>query len=432
MNTPSNLYTRREFIRSGVLGGALAYTAPAFLLSTMKSLQAATAKTALQGITGRDAPILVVLQLSGGNDGLNTVIPLGNDYYYKARPTIGIKAQDVIKLDDLNGLNPALAGIGDLYNDGLAAVLHGVGYPNPNRSHFRSMEIWHTAVDSDRASSRGWLGRYFDNTCSGCDPTIAINLGKENPQAFAAKIPKGISFQAEKKLAFDDPMSEIHAMMDGDDADASGGSIAFLRGGGGTTQIDALDFIERTAMHAEVSTEQINSISKAYTVQETFPNTGLGRDLRTVAQLIGGGMPTRIYYVSLGGFDTHANQLGSHRNLLTTLGDAMKAFVREMKRQGNQERVLALTFSEFGRRVGENAGRGTDHGAAAPCFLFGGKVKAGVHGAMPSLKPTDLAQGDLVFNTDFRSIYASILEDHMQTDSKAILGRNFRKNNLFA
>ena len=425
------LYTRREFLRAGLLGGAVAHSAPAFLLSTINALHASAAESVVQAITGRDAPILVVLQLSGGNDGLNTVVPYANDLYYKARPTIGIKPGEVIKLDDLNGLNPALAGLGDLYHDGLAAVVHGVGYPNPNRSHFRSMEIWHTAVDADRSSSRGWLGRYFDNTCSGCDPTIAINIGKENPQAFAAQIPKGISFQAEKKLAFDDPLSAVHAMMEDEDAEAAGGSIAYLRGGGGTTQIDALDFIEKTAMHAQVSTEQINSISKVYAAQETFPNTGLGRDLRTVAQLIGGGMPTRIYYVSLGGFDTHANQLGAHRNLLATFGDAMKAFQRELKRQGNQERVLTLAFSEFGRRVGENAGRGTDHGAAAPCFLFGGKVKAGVHGTMPSLDPTRLAQGDLVHTTDFRSIYTGILEDHMQTNSKAILGRKFPKPALF-
>lgn len=427
----SQLYTRREFLRAGLLGGALAQTAPAFLLSTINALHATTTRAAVQGITGRDASILVVLQLSGGNDGLNTVVPYQNDFYRKARPTIAINERDVLKLDGMNGLHPGLVGIRELYDEGLASILHGIGYPNPNRSHFRSMEIWHTAVDANRSSNQGWLGRYFDNACSSCDPTIAIHIGKENPQAFAAKIPKGISIPSDKAVPFDDPMMEAHAMMDGADANAAGGSITYLRGGGGTTQIDALDFIERTAMQAQVSSEQINSISKAYAVQETFPATGLGRDLRTVAQLIGGGMPTRIYYVSLGGFDTHVNQLGAHRNLLATLGDAMKAFMRELKRQGNQERVLTLTFSEFGRRVGENAGRGTDHGAAAPCFLFGGKVKAGVHGKMPSLNPSDLSEGDIVFNTDFRSIYATILEDHMKADSRPILGRYFKKQGLF-
>jgi uncharacterized protein (DUF1501 family) len=427
----SPFYTRREFLRSGLLGGALAYSAPAFLMSTMNALHAATVDSAGQGLTGKDAPILVVLQLSGGNDGLNTVIPYHNDFYYKARPTLGINANEVLKIDDTSGLHPALAGMKELFDDGLAAIRHGVGYPNPNRSHFRSMEIWHTAVDSDRSSNRGWLGRYFDNTCSGCDPTIAINIGKENPQAFAAKIPKGISFQAERPLAFEDPMAAVHEMMDDRSEGASGGSIAYLRGGGGTEQIDALDFIERTVMHAQVSSEQIGKISKVYTTQESFPTTPLGRDLRTVAQLIGGGMPTRIYYVSHGGFDTHANQSNTHRNLLATMGDAVKSFMRELKRQGNQERVLVLAFSEFGRRVSENAGRGTDHGAAAPCFLFGGRVKPGVHGVMPSLDPDDLFEGDLKFNTDFRSIYASILEDHLKTDSRPILGKNFKKQSMF-
>jgi len=414
-----------------LLGGAMAYSAPAFLMSTMNALHAATVNSPVQGLTGKDAPILVVLQLSGGNDGLNTVIPYSNDFYYKARPSLGINANDVLKIDDASGLHPALAGMKELFDDGLAAIQHGVGYPNPNRSHFRSMEIWHTAVDSDRSSNRGWLGRYFDNTCSGCDPTIAINIGKENPQAFAAKIPKGISFLAERPLAFEDPMAAVHEMMDDNSGGSSGGSITYLRGGGGTEQVDALDFIERTVMHAQVSSEQIEKISSVYATQESFPGTALGRDLRTVAQLIGGGMPTRIYYVSHGGFDTHANQANSHRNLLATMGDAVKSFMRELKRQGNQERVLVLTFSEFGRRVGENAGRGTDHGAAAPCFLFGGRVKPGVHGVMPSLDPDDLFEGDLKFNTDFRSIYASILEDHMKTDSRPILGKNFKKQAMF-
>ncbi len=424
----SILYTRREFIRSGLLGGAMAYTAPAFLMNTMNVLHAQAADSPVQSLTGRDAPILVVLQLSGGNDGLNTVIPHANDFYYKARPGIAIGANDALKINDQLGLHPALTGVRELYDEGLAAIVNGVGYPNPNRSHFRSMEIWHTAVDANRSSTQGWLGRYFDNACSGCDPSVAINLGKENPQAFAARVPKGISYQPERPVAFEDPMAEMPPMED----DAAGGSITFLRGGGGTVQVDALDFIERTALHAQVSSEKIQAVSREYTVREPFPGNALGRDLRTVAQLIGGGMPTRIYYVSLGGFDTHVNQTGSHQRLLSTFGDAMRAFLRELKRQGNEQRVLVLTFSEFGRRVQENAGRGTDHGAAAPCFLFGGKIKAGFHGRMPSLNPSELADGDLMFNTDFRAIYATILEDHLGAAAKPILGRNFTKIPLFA
>ncbi|HMO04757.1 MAG TPA: DUF1501 domain-containing protein [Kiritimatiellia bacterium] len=418
------LYTRRDFLRTGLLGGAMTWSAPTFLLSAMNALSASAADAATQAVTGRDGPILVVVQLSGGNDGLNTVIPYTNDFYRKARPTLAVPARDVLALGGDVGLHPALAGFRSLYDDGLAAVVQGVGYPNPNRSHFRSMEIWHTAVDANRASNRGWLGRYFDNACAGSDPTVAINLGKENPQAFAAKIPKGISYQPERPVAFEDPLGGLGMAAAAED-EAAGGSITTLRGGGGTEQVDALDFIERTALHAQVSSDQIGRISKAYTPRETFPNSGLGRDLRTVAQLIGGGMPTRIYYVSLGGFDTHANQAGSHRNLLATLGDAVRVFMAEMKRQDNLDRVLLLTFSEFGRRVDENAGQGTDHGAAAPCFLFGGAIKPGLHGTAPSLDPSRLVDGDLAFTTDFRALYASLLDHHLRADSATILGRRF-------
>jgi uncharacterized protein (DUF1501 family) len=433
MNHASPLYTRRAFLRTGLLGGALTATAPTFLLQTMQRLHAATLDSAIQTTTGTDGPILVVLQLSGGNDGLNTLIPLGNDHYYRARPTLGIPAAEALPLDEHYGLHPAMNQLHALFREGRAAALHGVGYPNPNRSHFRSMEIWHTATDSDRASNRGWLGRYFDAACSGCDPAVAIHLGKENPQAFAASIPKGISFEANRPLAFDDPMHETRMMM-GDDEDhaSAGGSITTLRGGGGTTQIDALDFIERTALHAQVSTEQIKAITGRTRNATSFPNSRLGRDLGTVAQLIGGGMPTRIYYVSLGGFDTHANQAGAHRNLLATLSEAVAAFLYEMDAQGNRERVLLLTFSEFGRRVSENAGRGTDHGAAAPVFLFGGAIRPGLHGTQPNLAPDALKQGDPVFTTDFRSVYADLLARHLQADPRPILGRPFPKTTLFA
>lgn len=429
MKSNAPLFTRRSFLRTGLLGGAVTYTTPAFLLATMNALHAATRDSAVQGITGKDGPILVVLQLSGGNDGLNTVIPYANDDYRKARPSIGLAGKDVLKLTDEIGLHPAMAGVHGLFKDGMASLVQGVGYPNPNRSHFRSMEIWHTAVDANRTANRGWIGRYFDNTCKGCDPAMAIHIGRENPQAFAADVPTGISFQSPDRYRFDDPMEGMHAMLDEDDT--AGGSIGTLRGAGGTTQVDALAFIERTALHAQVSSDQIREITGQYQPETDFPNTALGRDLGTIAQLIGGGMPTRIYYASLGGFDTHANQSGTHNRLLQTFSEAIEAFMKEMKRQDNHERVTVLTFSEFGRRVHENAGRGTDHGAAAPCFLFGGNIRAGLHGTLPSLAPKDLFQGDLVHTTDFRSIYATLLEDHLRADSKLILGRNFRKLDLF-
>ncbi|MCB1071157.1 MAG: DUF1501 domain-containing protein, partial [Kiritimatiellae bacterium] len=300
MKSNAPLYTRRSFLRSGLLGGAVTCTTPAFLLSTMNALHAATRDSAIQGVTGKDGPVLVVVQLSGGNDGLNTVIPYTNDHYRKARPNLGLPVKEVLRLTDEIGLHPAMTGVHALFKDGMAALVQGVGYPNPNRSHFRSMEIWHTAVDANRTSNRGWIGRYFDNTCKGCDPSVAISIGKETPQAFAADVPVGICFQTAERYRFDDPMEDIHAMAGEDNADAAGGSITTLRGGGGTEQVNALDFIERTAMQAQVSSDQIREITGRYQPGTDFPNSALGRDLGTIAQLIGGGMPTRIYYASLG------------------------------------------------------------------------------------------------------------------------------------
>src|ERR1035437_965513 len=194
--------TRREFLRSTVLGGALAWTVPTFLANTFAALQAEAADRATQTATGRDSTILVILQMAGGNDGLNTVVPVTNDYYHRARPRIGLAESKVLKLNNDVGLHPGLTGFKELYDAGQLAVIQGVGYPNPNRSHFRSTEIWQTASDSERFETTGWLGRYFDNTCAGCDATVAVNIGRQMPQAFAAKTPKGISFDNPQNYRF--------------------------------------------------------------------------------------------------------------------------------------------------------------------------------------------------------------------------------------
>jgi uncharacterized protein (DUF1501 family) len=436
MKKEITLHTRREFLRSTVLTSALSWTVPAFLANTFSALQAEAADRATQITAGHDSTILVILQMAGGNDGLNTVVPHGNDFYYKARPRINIPAGQVLKLNDAVGLHPGLAGFKELFDGGQLSIVQGVGYPNPNRSHFRSTEIWQTASESDRIEKYGWLGRYFDNTCSGCDPTVAVNVGRQMPQAFAAKNPKGVSVEnpqnyrfisSEKPAPGEGDMMEqsFRELNEQEGADNSGGTIASIGGPAAAVKGSPLDFLQRTALDAQISSEEIRKISSRAINQPAYPASQLGNSLKLVAKLIAGGLPTRIFYVSQGGYDTHTNQPGTQDRLLKDLGGSVKSFVDDLKAQGNMERVLVMTFSEFGRRVSENANSGTDHGAAAPMFLIGNKLKAGLLGKYPSLAPADLFQGDLKYTVDFRSVYATVLEGWLKTRSEPILGRRF-------
>ena len=428
------LKTRREFLRTGLLGGSLCWTMPAFLSRTMQSLHAEADGALVQGITGRDGNILVVLQLAGGNDGLNTVIPLGNDEYRKSRPTIGVPEASILKLDPQTGLHPSLSGLASAYQEGHLAVVQGVGYPNPNRSHFRSTEIWATAVDSNKSSNTGWIGRYFDNACSGCDASVGIAMASQMPQALTASVPKGVLYQGgggggkkkNKKSGGAKAEADGSMMMEeDDDAGQAGGSIGMLNGPGNLGKLSALDFLERTEMDAKVSQQEIAQASGKAKNSVPYPGTRLGQNFAMVSRLIAGGMPTRIYYLSLGGFDTHTQQAGAHERLLKEMGDAVAAFLSDLKAQGNLGRVSLMTFSEFGRRVKENASGGTDHGAAAPMFLAGGGIKSGLLGKMPSLAPQDLFDGDVKYNTDFRSVYATVLEKHLGVKSAGILRTQF-------
>jgi uncharacterized protein (DUF1501 family) len=441
MKNEITLQTRREFMRRTVLGSALTWTVPAFLADTFSALQAQAADSATQIATGKDATILVVLQMAGGNDGINTVVPYANDFYHKARPKIGFKADDVLKLNDDVGFHPALKGFKELYAGGELSVIQGVGYPNPNRSHFRSTEIWQTASDADRIEKHGWLGRYFDAACSGADPAVGVTVGSQLPEAFFAAKPKGICFNNPQNYRFiangnstEESYKKLNELEMSDMSPSggdvtfdenSGGSIGMLPAGMPMTGGRAIDFISRTALDAQHSSDEIRGIAARVQNQATYPNSPLAGSLKLVAKLIGGGLPTRVYYVSQGGYDTHTNQIPTQQRLLGDLGDSMKAFVEDMKAQGNMGRVLVMTFSEFGRRVSENANGGTDHGAAAPMFIVGNKVKAGLLGKYPSLAPSDLFQGDVKYNVDFRSVYAGVLESWLKTKSAPILGKQF-------
>ena len=435
MNEPT-FHTRRKFIRTGVLGGAMAWTLPVFLEKTFFALDAAAADSAVQTLTGKDSPILVVLQLAGGNDGLNTVVPFSDDAYYKARPRIGIAAGNTLKLNDQIGLNSRLSKLRGLYDSGELALIQGVGYPNPNRSHFRSTDIWQTATDSDKFDRHGWLGRYFDSCCGGEDPAVGVSIGRETPLAFSAKEPKGITLARPEQFRFiaesasnpektEDMFREMNGMDSGSGDDNAGGTVQSLGAAGAMVGGETMDYLRRTALDAQISSDKILEITRKVRSSASYPGGQLANSLSLVARLIAGGMSTRVYYVSQGGYDTHSNQGGSHDRLMGELDAALGAFVADLKAQGNFDRVMLMTFSEFGRRVSQNANNGTDHGAAAPMFLAGPKVQAGIAGAFPSLAPKDLLNGDIRFTTDFRSVYAGVLEQWLGANSNAILGKKF-------
>jgi uncharacterized protein (DUF1501 family) len=435
MSKEITLHTRREFLRTSMLGSAVAWTVPTFLANTFSALNAEAADSATQIATGRDSTILVVLQMAGGNDGLNTVVPYSNDYYQKARRTIGLSAKEVLKLDSTIGLNPGLEGFKNLFDDGHLGIIQGIGYPNPNRSHFRSTEIWQTASDSKKFEKYGWIGRYFDNACTGADPTVGVNVGRQMPQAFAAKKPMGISLDNPSHYRFVsgekakkgemDAAEKSYRELNEMESDLNSGSSIGAVTGSVHRNGSPLDFIERTAMDAQISSDKILAISKKVQNTATYPSSQLGSSLKLVSRLIGGGLPTRIFYVSQGGYDTHTNQARTQERLLRDLGDSVKAFTEDLKAQGNFDRVLVMTFSEFGRRVSENANAGTDHGAAAPMFVVGNKIKSGLLGKYPSLAPADLLNGDLQYTVDFRTVYAGVLEEWLKTKSEPVLGKEF-------
>jgi uncharacterized protein (DUF1501 family) len=434
--------TRRDFLRSTVLGASASWTVPMFIERTFGQLHQGARDLAVQPVTGKDDTILVVLQLAGGNDGLNTLVPFSDDAYHKARPRLAKKEKEIIKLSDHLGLNAALPFLGSLFKEGDLGVVQGVGYPNPNRSHFVSTSIWETADPGNR-SATGWLGRYFDNACPGADPTVGISFNKTQPESFGALKNPGVCLnspelyrwihqggnkdQAEDFFAsLNRPDSGTDASTADDDGPTDGGSIAMPAGGkvGGISGEGNLDFLKRVALDAQVSSKTILELAAKHKTTVSYDGTPLARNLNLVARMIAGGMPTRVYYVSHGGFDTHNQQLNSHDRLLGQLDSGLKSFFADLKQQGNDKRVVLMTFSEFGRRVAENASAGTDHGKGSCLFLAGHGIKGGIYGRQPSL--SDLSEGDLKHNVDFRSVYGNILGDWLKAPSiKPILGADY-------
>ena len=441
------LQTRRSFLRTSVLGAAASWTLPAFIDKTFAAMNTqAENHGGLQIVTGTDGPILVVLQQAGGNDGLNMLPPWADDAYHRARPTLGIAADKALRLNDYCGLHPSLSALKGLYDDGHMAVVQGVGYPNPNRSHFRSTEIWQTATDSDRSRpTAGWAVISIAAARARRRPSAWPSAGRcrrRSPRRIrrASLSPTRNSIAGSTrntiKATLPPPRPSIISVRSTRPArstrrPAAAWKICPAAPSGPSPRAAGRirakwvrsTFLERTALDAQLSSDKVLEIARKTRPQASYPNSKLADSLSLVARMIAGGLPTRVYYVSHGGYDTHQNQANTHERLMKELGDALGAFCTDLKTQGNLGRVMVMTFSEFGRRVSQNASGGTDHGAAAPMFLFGGGVRPGLYGQYPSL--TDLYQGDIKYNVDFRSVYATALERWLKVSSTGVLGRKF-------
>ncbi len=369
--------------------------------------------------TSNERRVLVIVQMAGGNDGLNTVVPHGHSEYYKARPGIAIPKGAELRLNDELGLHPAMTGFRDLFNEGWLSIVQGVGYPNPDRSHFRSMDIWQSAQPDKVDTASGWLGRALDSTVDqqiGKVPAIALGTDKLPLSFVASKINvptvrdfKGYHLQL-------GPGSEAALQAHRKTLE----QIATRTTAAGSD----LDFLRRTALTAWTSAEKLRHIAANYRPAADYPGNALGQKLRTVAEIISSDLGTRLFFVNLDGFDTHSQQLASHQALLTELSSAVTAFVRDLKGHNLADRVMVATFSEFGRRVAENGSLGTDHGAASQMFVISPKCRGGVIGQHPSF--TDLDDGDLKFHTDFRSVYSTLLDRWLGIASEPVLGASFR------
>lgn len=384
------------------------------------------AESAAFGAEQRGETILVVVQLSGGNDGLNTVIPYRDDRYRAARPSLVQDASTVVKLDNDLGLHQSLRGFGKLLEAKRLAIVQGVGYPNPNRSHFESMDIWHTcrmdaaAAKADR--STGWLGRSLDarKTLGETDSAIALHLGQEvQPLALAGQSVQCPSIRSLDQFRLDTAGSEARRQL-------IESSLRHQR----TLDNDLLKFVSARSTGALEVSRRMEAAAQDYKTDVKYPQSGLAEKMKQIAQLIDAGLETRIYYVALDGFDTHSDQAGAHAALLEQVGGALAAFAEDLAGHGHLDRVATLVFSEFGRRVKENASRGTDHGAAAPLFVVGSKVKAGLLGKYPDL--SNLDDGDLKHHTDFRSIYAALLQNWLGWNAETGIVGAFKPYDLFA
>ncbi len=411
--------TRREFIHKGLTIVAMGATAPSFLTRTALAMNNPfdiAQVTSRPGVP--DDNVLVVVQMGGGNDGLNTIVPFTDDAYYRARPALAVPRNEVIQVTGELGFHPRMAKFKEMQDRGVAAIIQGVGYPNPSRSHFKSMEIWHTADPEGRVMHVGWIGRYFDSKCPVCvEPTAGVNIGPSMPLAMRAEGGQGVTLDNPDTFQWMPSLDGVGAREEQE--------LFKLLNAPAPNEPGTIDFLRHTAMNAVLSSERVREAMRQYKGGIDYPNNRFASSMRLIAQMIAGRLPTKVYYAHMTGFDTHAGQLGVHATLLEQLSTGVDAFYRDLETQGNADRVIVLAFSEFGRRIAENGSAGTDHGTAAPIFVFGKRIKPGFHGQQPSL--TDIADGDLKHSIDFRSVYATVLDKWLGADPSKILGAEFER-----
>ncbi|TAF67933.1 MAG: DUF1501 domain-containing protein [Cytophagales bacterium] len=394
---------RREFIQKSALTTVGSMLIPNFLKAY--ELEHLITNNNLNG------KILVVIQLSGGNDGLNTIIPYQNDLYYQNRPALGIKKENLISLNDELGLNAVMGGLKKIYDQGYLSIINQVGYPNPDRSHFRSMDIWHTASASNQYLSTGWLGRYLDAQCQqNCTSAhMAIEVDDSLSLALKGDKIKGLAMTQPDKLYKNTQDKQIKTLATYPHKHEKDENVAYLY---------------KTLAETVSSAQWIYEKAKITASKATYPENDFAKRLKTIASLIISGLETQVYYVSLGSFDTHTNQKAQQERLLKIYADAVDVFVNDLKNNQKWNQVAIMTFSEFGRRVAQNASGGTDHGTANQVFLMAEKLKkAGFYNPAPNL--TDLDEGDLKYSIDFRNIYAALLQQHLQVEPKTVLNQNF-------
>jgi uncharacterized protein (DUF1501 family) len=399
--------TRRTIDRRGLLlGGTLGGL---FLTSSSARAALRVLGPALPGAGSRKS--LVLVQLSGGNDGLSTLVPYGDDAYHAARETIGVAAGDVLRLDDYRGLHPNLKHLRRIWDEGHLALVQGCGYPDPVRSHFRSMEIWHTADPEGRHAGAGWIGRLAE-TAWRKDPTVelVVHIGDKAPYSLYSAIRPPIAFATPQGYRWAGQADEVEAYRGAADHASSNGALARLRG---------------TLSDADASSRRIREAAALYRPQATYPTDQLADGLRTVAALLAAGMTSRVYSLEVDGFDTHETQKRKHDNLMGRLDRCLGAFHDDLRGTSLADDVVVVVFSEFGRRVAENGSKGTDHGVAGPMLVMGGGVKGGLYGEHPSL--TELDDGDLVFTTDFRSVYGEVVERWFDVEQSTVLGDRYPK-----
>ena len=390
---------RRKFLKQNVLASSLF-----FVPSFVKAFE-----NAIKDSLGFKK--LVIVQLSGGNDGLNTIIPYTNDIYYESRPNIAIAKNDCIKITDEFGINKNLASLKHLYDKGYLSVINNVGYPNPIRSHFRSTDIWHTASDSNQYLNTGWLGRYID--VYGKKPYSGIELDDSLSLIMKGDVLKGIATKNPTSLYNNTKTPYFKKVLDSQrDVHLSEHNLGYLY---------------KTMIEAKSSAKYIFETSKTYNSALTYPNNPFGKQLKTTAQFINSRVESKVFYVSMGGFDTHVRQEKKQNKLLQTYSEAMDVFVKDLEQKDTFKDTLILTFSEFGRRVKQNAASGTDHGAANNVFIIGKNLKKqGFYNEAPNLIDLD-KNGDIKYTVDFRSIYATILDKWLEVDDATILNKSYSK-----